>query len=46
VIENILCWEEDGEPVFEAGNPLPQLAEVNTPRLMDVAEDDLTYDEL
>jgi hypothetical protein len=30
VIENILRWEDDGGPVSEAGNPLPQVAETNT----------------
>jgi hypothetical protein len=37
VIENILRWEDDGGPVSEIGNPLPQVAETNTPRL-DAAE--------
>jgi hypothetical protein len=45
VLENILRWQDDGGPVFEPGNPLPQVVEKNTPRLMDVAEDDLLYDE-
>lgn len=33
-LENTLRWEDDGGPVLEAGNPLPQLAEINTPRTM------------
>jgi len=42
VNENILRWEDDGGPVLETGNPpLPQLAEIKTPRPMDVAGDDL-----
>ena len=36
----ILRWEDDGGAVFETGILLPQVAEVNTPRSMDVAEDD------
>ena len=34
--ENILRWEDDGGPVSGTGAPLPQVAETNTPRLMDV----------
>jgi len=41
-VRNILRWEDDGGPVLETGNPpLPQLAEIKTPRPMDVAGDDL-----
>jgi hypothetical protein len=35
VIENILRWEDDGGPVSETGSPLPQVAEIKTPRMMD-----------
>jgi hypothetical protein len=35
VLENTLRWEDDGGPVSEAGDPLPQLAENNTPQAMD-----------
>ncbi len=38
VIENILRWEDDGGPVSETGNPLPQVARTNTSRRMDAAE--------
>ena len=31
VIENILRWEDDGGPVSETGDLLPQVAETNTP---------------
>lgn len=33
--ENIQRWEDDGGPVSEAEPSLPQVAETNTPRLMD-----------
>ncbi len=46
VLDNILRWEDDGGPVFETANPLPQVAENKTPRPMDVAGDDLLYDDL
>ena len=32
---NFLCREDDGGPVFEADQPLPQAAEINTPLPMD-----------
>jgi hypothetical protein len=36
----ILRWEEDGgRTLSQIGNPLPQVAETNTPRLMDAAEE-------
>jgi len=38
VIENILRWEDDGGPVSETGNPLPQVVETNTPRRMKAAK--------
>ncbi len=31
VIEDILRWEDDGGPVYETGNPLLRVAEINTP---------------
>jgi hypothetical protein len=43
---HILRWEDDGGAMFEGDNPIPQVAETNTPRSMDVAGDDLLYDEL
>jgi hypothetical protein len=43
---NILRWEDDGGAMFEEDNPIPQVAETNTPRSMDVTGDDLSYDEL
>jgi len=46
VLENILRWEDDGGPVFETANPLLQVAENKTPHPMDVAGDDLLYDDL
>jgi len=46
VLKNILRWEEDDGPVFESGNPLPQLAGNDTLRLMDEAGECLLYDEL
>jgi hypothetical protein len=42
----ILRWEDDGGATFEGDKPIPQVAETNTPRSMDVARDDLLYDEL
>jgi hypothetical protein len=45
-LTQLLRWEDDGGAVFETGNLLPQVAETNTPRSMDVAKDDLLYDEL
>ena len=45
-LTQLLRWEDDGGAVFETGMLLPQVAEVNTPRSMDVAGDDLLYDEL
>ena len=46
VLDNILRWEDDGGPVFETDNPLPQAAENKTPRPMDMAGDDPLYDDL
>ena len=37
--ENILRWEDDGGLVSETVAPLPQVAENNTPRLMDVGSE-------
>jgi hypothetical protein len=37
VIENILRWEDDGGPGSGTGSPIPQGAETDTPRRMDVA---------
>jgi hypothetical protein len=34
-IENILRWEDDGGPVSEARDQLPQVTETNTPQRMD-----------
>jgi hypothetical protein len=45
-LTNILRWEDDGGAMFEEDNPIPQVAETNTPRSMDVTGDDLSYDEL
>ena len=46
-LTQLLRWEDDGGAVFETGILLlPQVAEVNTPRSMDVAGDDLLYDEI
>jgi len=45
-LTQLLRWEDDGGAVFETGILLPQVAEENTPRSMDVAGDDLLYDEL
>ncbi len=42
----ILRWEDDGGAAFEADDLIPQVAETNTPRSMDVAGDDLLYDEM
>jgi hypothetical protein len=42
----ILRWEDDGGATFEGGTPIPQVAETNTPRSMDVTGDDLSYDEI
>ena len=39
-VRNILRWEDDGGPVFETANPLPQVAENKTPPPMEVAEKD------
>jgi hypothetical protein len=36
VPENILRWEDDGGPVSETDTPLPQVAEANTPRRIDI----------
>ena len=41
VVENDLRWEDDGGPVIEISDLIPQMAETNTPRLMDAAEEDL-----
>jgi len=46
LLESILCWEDDGGAAFEDDNPIPQVAETNTPRSMDVAKGNLSYDEL
>lgn len=35
VIENLLRWEDDGGPVYEAVYPLPQVAETKTPQPQD-----------
>ena len=40
---NILRWEDAGRSVSATVNPLPQVAETNTPRLMDAAEEYLLY---
>jgi hypothetical protein len=45
-LTQLLRWEDDGGAVFETGILLPQVAETNTPRSMDVASNDLSYDEL
>jgi hypothetical protein len=37
---HILRWEDDGGATFEGDKPIPQVADTNTPRSMDVAEDD------
>jgi len=42
----ILRWEDDGGAIYDIDIPLPQVAETNTPRSMDVAGDDLLYDEM
>jgi hypothetical protein len=45
----ILRWEDDGGATFEAfeeDNPIPQVAETNNPRSMDVTRDELSYDKL
>ena len=45
----ILRWEDDGGATieaFEEDNPIPQVAETNTPRSMDVTGGCLSYDEL
>jgi hypothetical protein len=40
VTEDILRWADDGgQTLSQIGNPLPQVAETNTPRLMDAAEE-------
>jgi hypothetical protein len=36
-LTHILRWEDDGGAAFEGDNPIPQVAETNTPRSMDVA---------
>lgn len=46
VVNKLLHWEDGGGPVIATGNPLPQVAEINTPRPMDAVGDDLLYDEL
>ena len=38
---HILRWEDDGGAAPEGDNPIPQLAETNTPRSMDVAREHL-----
>jgi hypothetical protein len=45
-LTHILRWEDDGGAAFEGDHPIPQVAETNTPRSMDVTGDDLSYDEL
>jgi hypothetical protein len=45
-LTTILRWEDDGGAAFEGDDPIPQVAETNTPRSMDVTGDDLSYDEL
>jgi hypothetical protein len=45
-LTHILRWEDDGGAAFEGDNPIPQVAEINTPRSMDMARDDLSYDEI
>jgi hypothetical protein len=45
-LTHILRWEDDGGAAFEEDNPIPQVAETNTPRSMDVTGDDLSYDEI
>jgi hypothetical protein len=45
----ILRWEDDGGAmfeVFEEDDPIPQVAETNNPRSMDVTGDELSYDKL
>jgi hypothetical protein len=39
----ILHWEDDGGAVYDIDTPLPQVAETNTSRSMNVATDDLFY---
>jgi hypothetical protein len=46
LLESILCWQDDGGAGFETVNSVPQVAETNTPRSMDVTGDDLSYDEI
>jgi hypothetical protein len=45
-LTNILRWEDDGGATFKGNKPIPQVAETNTPQSLDVAGDDLSYDEL
>jgi len=40
---HILRWEDDGRSVSATGNPLPQVAETKTPRLMDAVGECLLY---
>ena len=40
---NILRWEDAGRSVSATVNPLPQVAETNTPRLMDAVGECLLY---
>jgi hypothetical protein len=45
MLDNMLRWEDDGGSAAEFDFPLPLPAENNTPRLVDAAGDDLSYDE-
>jgi hypothetical protein len=40
---NILPWEDADRSVSATVNPLPQVAETNTPRLMDAVGECLLY---
>jgi len=45
LLDNIPRWEDDGGAIFETGQPLPQAAEIDTPRPMDAAGECFLYDE-
>ncbi len=38
--ENVLRWEDDGGPVVQTGDPIPQVAENETPQPKDAADSD------
>ena len=40
----ILRWEDDGGAIYDIDIPLPQVAETNAPRSMDVAGECFIYD--